>query len=260
MSHTEQQAEPYAVQFEDVSLSFGDTVVHQELSFSITPGESVTFLGPSGTGKTVVLKLIVGLLTPTRGDVSVFGREIARLEEEELQKVRAEVGVLFQGAALFDSLSVYENVAYSLRVRGGSDEEEIRHTVIEKLRLVNLEEKHPLFPAELSGGQKKRVGLARALASEPKIMLFDEPTTGLDPTSVRMIDELMIRLNEELQITTISITHDIASARRVSSRWILLAKGRVQADGRVAELEGNNSAIQRFVTGNWNEEKITHEK
>lgn len=246
--------ESEAVAFDEVSIGFNGNPVHEHINFSVETGDSVTLLGPSGTGKTVILKLIVGLLKPLGGKVQVFNQNISSLDEEELQQIRARVGFLFQGAALFDSLSVYENVAYPLRERGEKDEQRIEGLVIEKLKLVGLDSKRSQYPAELSGGQKKRIGLARALASEPQLMLFDEPTTGLDPTSARNIDSLIIRLNEEHGMTTISVTHDIESARKISKRWILFADGEKKADGLARELEANDPAVRDFVTGNWRAE------
>lgn len=239
------------VEFSHVRIAFGELVVHKDVSFSVERGESLTILGPSGTGKTVLLKLLVGLLHPTSGSVSVFGDRVQEMDSDQLVELRRRVGMLFQGGALFDSLSVYENIAYSLRERDTYSEEEIDEIVFEKLRLVRLEEASNKYPPELSGGQKKRIGLARALASSPEIMLFDEPTTGLDPTSVRRIDELIVELREEFGMTCISVTHDIESARRISDRWLLLADGKVAAHGPVSVLLEENKNVIDFVEGRW---------
>ena len=244
------------ISFKNISVSFGKTTVHKDISFSINKGETVTILGPSGTGKTVLLKLIIGLLMPTSGEIIVEGKNTKKIDESELLKLRENVGMLFQGAALFDSLNVFENIAYSLReknsrVKGTYSKEDIEKIVNERLSVVGLQNFITRYPAELSGGQKKRIGLARALASSPKVVLFDEPTTGLDPTSVRMIDELIINLREEYGITSIVVTHDIESARRISTRWILLAEGVVKADGIPNELLENNDFVQKFIAGMW---------
>lgn len=243
------------VSIEELKVSFGSNDIHNNINLKIFRGDSLVLLGPSGTGKTVLLKTIVGLIKPTSGKVVVFGQDTSTANEYELSKIRQRVGMLFQGAALFDSLSVYENVAYSLRARGTNSEEEISEIVNEKLNLVGLIQKINSYPSELSGGQRKRVGLARALASEPELILFDEPTTGLDPTSIRRIDNLIVRLNEELGITTLSITHDIDSASRIAKRWVLLSNGEVQADGAPQELVHTAPLVTQFISGEWQGEQ-----
>ncbi|MCB0338296.1 MAG: ATP-binding cassette domain-containing protein [Bdellovibrionales bacterium] len=243
--------QPPLVQFNKVSVRFGAFEVHKEISFDIYEGQVVTLLGPSGAGKTVILKLMIGLLQPNSGTIHVCGKRIDNLLEEDLREVRMEIGMLFQGAALFDSMNVYENISYALRERGQLSVAEMKDIVAEKLRLINLPGIENKYPHELSGGQKKRVGLARALASSPKIILFDEPTTGLDPTSVRVIDDLIIRLKRDFQITSIVVTHDIESARRISDRWMLVSEGKILADGPKSELENSNNDVKDFITGNW---------
>ncbi|RMD83716.1 MAG: ATP-binding cassette domain-containing protein [Candidatus Dadabacteria bacterium] len=238
--------------FRNVAMSFNGLQVHRDISFQICESEIVTILGPSGTGKTVLLKLMMGLLFPTGGDIEVFGVHLSSCTEKDLQTIRSKIGMLFQGAALFDSLSVYENIAYPLRERGGFSEKEIREVVKRNLSLVDLPGIEGKYPPELSGGMKKRVGLARALAVSPKIVLFDEPTTGLDPTSVRLIDDLILKLKEELDITCVLVTHDIESSKRVSDRWILVHNGCVLADGPVRHLLEHNSHVKNFVEGRWN--------
>jgi len=242
------------IKFSNVSVSFGSTVVHQDLSFAISKGEVVTFLGPSGAGKTIILKLRIGLLTPQSGTIEVMGQRINELEEDELRSVRADIGMLFQGAALFDSLSVFENIAYGLRERGQNDETHLRNVVQEALQIVALPGIEEKFPPQLSGGQKKRIGLARALATSPKIMLFDEPTTGLDPTSTRMIDDLILKLKNEHGITSLAVTHDIPSAKRFSDRWILINEGKVAADGPVGQVATGNEMVSSFISGQWRED------
>lgn len=241
------------VSFENIAMQFGKNVVHRDINLAVNPGEIITIMGPSGTGKTLLLKMIIGLLRPTSGNVFVFGKSVRDCEQEDLDSIRAQIGMLFQGAALFDSLSVYENIAYSLRERFHLGETAIAEIVKEKLAMVNLSGIEEKVPAQLSGGQKKRIGLARALASSPRVMLFDEPTTGLDPTSVRLIDDLILSLKNDLNITSIVVTHDIESAKRVSDRWVLINNGRVVADGKPDYLLANNQQVKNFATGNWNE-------
>lgn len=237
------------ISLEHVGMQFGPTVVHRDISFTAGPGETVTILGPSGAGKTVIFRLVIGLLFATSGTVKVFNLDLKKASEEELVELRRKVGILFQGAALFDSMTVYENIAYGLRERGEKSESKIEKIVKERLELVDLPEVIQKYPPQLSGGQKKRVGLARALASSPEVMLFDEPTTGLDPTAVRLIDDLIIRLRSELKITSLVITHDIASAQRISTRWILIRNGYKIADGEPSALAHDNEDVEKFITG-----------
>ncbi len=237
-----------------VAVRFGKLEVHKDLTFAVLPGEVVTILGPSGAGKTIILKLIMGLITPHSGQVVVMGQDVAKIESDKLPGFRREIGMLFQGAALFDSLTVEENVGYALREEHEKSEKEIQQTVKERLEWVGLAHIMSKYPGELSGGQKKRVGLARALASNPKIMLFDEPTTGLDPTSTRRIDDLIVRLKNELNITSVVVTHDIQSAHRISDRWVLINGGVVEAAGPVEELVSQSESVIKFITGRWEED------
>ncbi|NMC64465.1 MAG: ATP-binding cassette domain-containing protein, partial [SAR324 cluster bacterium] len=193
-------------------------------------------------------------LHPCGGEIKVHGTRINDLSELEFGSIRKEIGMLFQGAALFDSLSVKENIAYSLRERGERDENKISDIVQEKLSIVGLPGIESKYPPQLSGGQKKRVGLARALASSPRVVLFDEPTTGLDPTAIRLIDELILKLKNDFSITSIVVTHDIESARRVSDRWLLLNDGAIVADGPVGELSINDPLVRDFIKGNWRDD------
>jgi phospholipid/cholesterol/gamma-HCH transport system ATP-binding protein len=236
------------IEFRGVGLKFGSTIIHRDLTFSVYPDESITILGPSGAGKTLLLKMIAGLVQPTTGDVLVFGRS-TRTSEDRLQILRRRIGMVFQGAALFDSLTVYENIAYSLRERNIKDEPKIAAVVREKLAIVGLSGTEEKLPGQLSGGQRKRIGLARALASSPEVMLYDEPTTGLDPTAVRRIDDLIVRLNREFHIVSISVTHDMESARRISKRWILIHNGTIAADGPADSVCATNDLVRDFVNG-----------
>ena len=239
------------IEFEEVGVRFGSLQVHRNLSFRIFPGENVTLLGPSGVGKTLILKMIAGLLRPSSGRVLVRGEDLSSLDEEQLCAVRAHIGMVFQGAALFDSLTVYENIAYPLRERGIKSEDQIRQVVAARLEVIGLPGIEAKFPSQLSGGQKKRVGLARALASSPEIVLFDEPTTGLDPTAIRLIDELIMKLQSQYGITSVSVTHDIQSAGRISQRWLLIHAGTVVADGPPKQIAAQNQDVIDFISGNW---------
>lgn len=240
--------------FDRVEVRFGATVVHKNLSFSLNAAEATTILGPSGAGKTIILKLIMGLLTPSAGSVTVLGRNVGELDERGLLDLRRDVGMLFQGAALFDSLSVFENVAYALRERGETDEKKLANLVRDRLAAVGLPGIEAKYPPQLSGGQKKRVGLARALATSPKVMLFDEPTTGLDPTSTRLIDELIVMLKREMGLSCIAVTHDIQSAVRFSDRWILIGDGTVLADERIQNGRPGDPLVTKFVQGEWGDD------
>jgi len=242
------------VELLDVHTSFGANHVHRVLNFSLQPGEVTTLLGPSGAGKTIILKLIMGLMWPQRGSVRIMGSDLNSMSEQELSALRVNIGMLFQGAALFDSLTVFENVAYGLRERGERDEAKIASIVESRLEMVGLPGINKKLPSQLSGGQKKRVGLARALASSPKIMLYDEPTTGLDPTSTRKIDDLIVKFAKESGITSLVVTHDIQSARRVSDRWMLLSKGVIAAAGRADHLAEESQLVADFVSGQWKDE------
>lgn len=247
------------IELKDVQMSFGQLVVHKNISFSVNKGESITILGPSGSGKTLILKMIIGLLTPSAGEVKICDQIIEKLDDDEKRDIRRKIGMLFQSAALFDSLSVYDNIAYSLHEFEEHSEKEINDIVNQQLDLIGLPGIGKKRPPELSGGQKKRVGLARALASSPEILLFDEPTTGLDPTTIRLIDDLIIRVNQEFGITCVSVTHDIESARRISNRWLLINKGTVVADGTVDEISNRDQNVKDFITGNWKAE-MNYEK
>jgi phospholipid/cholesterol/gamma-HCH transport system ATP-binding protein len=230
--------------------SFDGNQVLQGLDLTIEAGEILTILGGSGTGKSVLLKLIIGLLKPDAGQVLVEGEDIVPLPEEELLQVRRKVGMLFQGAALFDSLSVKENVAFPLREHTRMTEGGIRDRVREVLALVGMAGVEEKLPSELSGGMRKRVGLARAIALTPRIVLYDEPTTGLDPRNVDKINELITDLRAKLHVTSVVVTHDIQSALRISDRVALLSEGTVVETGTPAEIqEAKHQAVQEFLAG-----------
>jgi phospholipid/cholesterol/gamma-HCH transport system ATP-binding protein len=219
-------------------------------SLEVEEGETVVIIGYSGSGKSVAIKHIVGLLEPDEGTVFVDGLEVPALSRRQLYQLRERIGYVFQFAALFDSMTIGDNVAMGLRKQGQLNAEGIRERVAEALELVDLPSVEDRFPAELSGGMRKRVGLARAIALRPKYLLYDEPTTGLDPVTSAVIDELMIRMREKLGVTSIVITHDMRSAYRVGSRIAMLYQGKVRQVGTVDEIRNSDDAIVRqFVEG-----------
>ena len=235
----------------DLRKRFDGTEVLRGVSFAVDRGDTLVVMGGSGSGKTVLLRHVAGLMQPTSGQVRVFGRNIEGLSEEELLPIRRRMGYVFQGAALFDSLTVHENVAYPLREHTRLGERAIRERVVHVLGLVALDEAVlPLLPSELSGGMRKRVGIARALVGEPKILLFDEPTAGLDPTNARLVGELLVDLRGGACDTAIVVTHDLDLARTVADRVAVLIAGRFAALGpRDVVLETNDPAVQAFLAG-----------
>ena len=231
--------------------SFDTVEVLRGVSFTLSKGETLVIMGGSGSGKTVMLRLVAGLIRPDAGTIHVFGRSIEHLSEEELLPIRRRLGYVFQAAALFDSLSVRENVAYPLREHTRLDDREIEVRVVRNLRLVGLgPEVLPLLPAELSGGMKKRVGIARALSVEPEMLLFDEPTAGLDPTNSKLVAELIEELHGGVCDTAIVVTHDLELAKTVADRVAVLIDGRFAALGPVAAvLASDHPAVQAFLAG-----------
>ena len=216
-----------AVELIGVSKRFGRRVVYEGLDLAVTRGETMTVLGPSGSGKSVLLRLVIGLHKTDGGTVRVDGRSVVPLDERELREVRRKIGIVFQGGALFDSLSVGENVAYGLREHLRMSERDLAARVAECLDAVGLAGVERMRPAALSGGMRKRVALARALATRPELILYDEPTTGLDPTNARRINELIVSTKERFGVTSIVITHDMASALVVSDRLALVKDHRI---------------------------------
>jgi phospholipid/cholesterol/gamma-HCH transport system ATP-binding protein len=215
------------IRFEAVHKAFGDHVVFDGLSLSIKKGESLAIVGGSGTGKSVLLRTLIGLTEIDRGSVRFDGQELSGLDEAGFLKVRKRISMLFQGGALFDSLTVGENIAYPLRTQLELSEEEIDRRVADKLQLVGLPGIEAEVPAALSGGMKKRVAMARAIAAEPEVLLFDEPTAGLDPINTRRVDDLIRSIQGELGITTLVVTHDMPSAYLVADRIAMLAERRI---------------------------------
>lgn len=238
------------IRINNLHKSFVGNKVLRGVNLEIKEGETITIIGGSGCGKSVLLKHIVGLLKPEVGEIEIDGQEITRLGMEELAEVQKKFGMLFQGAALFDSLTVGENISFGLRMLTDLDEKEIKRRVSEKLPLVGLEGIEQLMPAELSGGMKKRVALARAIAMNPKYILYDEPSTGIDPIMADVINNLILDLQKKLKITSIVVTHDMVSAYKVSDRIAMLYQGRIEEIGTPEEIkETKNSVVRQFITG-----------
>ena len=234
----------------DVHRAFGRNQVLRGLDLEVLDGETLSIIGFSGAGKSVVLKHMVGLIRPDSGDVFVDAQNVNELDVRELNALRRDIGYVFQFAALFDSMSIADNVAMGLRRIPGMYHEEIMSRVRECLALVELEGIEDRYPSELSGGMVKRAGLARAIATKPKYLLYDEPTTGLDPVTVTVIDRLIVRMKEELGVTGIVVTHDIASAYRISDRIAMLYDGRIRTCGTVDEIkESDDLLLRSFIEG-----------
>jgi phospholipid/cholesterol/gamma-HCH transport system ATP-binding protein len=238
------------IQLIDVHKAFGPKRVLEGFTLEVREGETMVIIGYSGTGKSVAIKHIVGLLEPDAGEVWVDGREVPRLARRDLYDLRASIGYVFQFAALFDSFTIGDNVAMGLRKQGRLNPGEIDDRVHEALDLVDLPDVADRYPAELSGGMRKRVGIARAIALRPKYILYDEPTTGLDPVTSAVIDQLMVRMREKLGVTSVVITHDMRSAYTVGSRIAMLYEGRVRQVGTVEEIQRTSDPIVRqFIEG-----------
>ena len=245
-------AEPrVVVEVDHVSLAF-DTPVLEDVSFSVYDGETVAIVGESGTGKSTILKLILRLLVPDRGQVRIDGEDITSLTFDQALEVRQKMGMVFQGAALFDSMTVFENVAYPVREHTQMGEDEIEARVREKLEFVDLDPDQVMeqFPAELSGGMRKRVGIARGMANNPEIMLYDEPTSGLDPLTTATITKLILKLQHELNVTSVVVSHDIRSVFRMASKVALLYDHRITFFGTPEEMTGTDDRyINDFLGG-----------
>jgi len=238
------------IEARQLKKSFGPQRVLDGVDLRVEKGESVVIIGRSGGGKSILLKHLIGLLRPDEGDVIIDGESIAGMNERQLLKVRRKFGMLFQGAALFDSLTVAENVAFVLQREGQLTEPEISQKVDQALDRVDLGGTQDKKPAELSGGMRKRVGLARAIVYEPEIVLFDEPTTGLDPIVADSIDQLIVRVREQLDVTTVAVTHDMRSARRIGQRILMLYHGRIHFAGTPDEVfQSKDPLVYRFVNG-----------
>jgi phospholipid/cholesterol/gamma-HCH transport system ATP-binding protein len=241
---------PMAVEFQEVRKSLGGRVILDGVTFSVLRGETLCIIGGSGTGKSVTLKHIVGLLKPDRGHVLIDGVDISRPHNGELDQARRKIGFLFQGAALLNSLSVFENVALPLREHERLSEEEVRKRVMEKLELVGLADAASKMPGILSGGMKKRVGLARAIIRSPEIILYDEPTAGLDPVTASSINLLILDMQEKLNVTSIVVTHDMSSVFRIADRIAMLYQGKILKIGTPEEFKQDDHPVTKaFIYG-----------
>ena len=227
------------IQVQDVWKAFDDNEVLKGISLRVHDGSSDVILGRSGIGKSVLLKSIVGLLTPERGSITVMDEEVIGMKNRDLNRLRKQIGYVFQYAALYDSLTVRENLEFPLRKHTDADEEEISDRVFEPLKLVGLEDAIDKMPSELSGGMKKRIGLARAIIKRPRIVLYDEPTAGLDPITAREISDLILSLEEQFGITSITVTHDLECARIIANRIYILDDGLFQHQGSYDELKAS---------------------
>lgn len=239
-----------SIVLEGIRKAFGAKVVLDGIDLTVRDGETIAVIGGSGVGKSVLLKTIVRLLAPDAGRVEVDGEDVGSLEKEALYALRRRVGYVFQFAALFDSMTVFDNVAMGLRREGTMNRDAVQKRVSESLRLVEMSGYNDRLPAQLSGGQRKRVGLARAIATRPKYLLYDEPTSGLDPVTTSVINDLITRMATELGVTSVVVTHDMQSAYRVANRIAMMHAGRIRFDGSPAEIRKSEDPIVRgFVEG-----------
>jgi len=238
------------IEIKNLSKSFHNHEVLNQLNLNIQTGETMVVIGRSGVGKTVLLKNIIGLLKPDSGEVLIDGQDITKLEGKELDKIRLKFGMLFQGSALFDSLTVRENVGFSLKEHTRQTDKQIDQQVKEALDLVGLTGIESLMPAELSGGMKKRVGFARAICIRPDIILYDEPTTGVDPIMADATNELIMKLHDRLKITAIAVTHDMTSAYKIADRIAMLYNGKIIAIGTPQQIKKTTDpVVHQFITG-----------
>ncbi|HEU5124713.1 MAG TPA: ABC transporter ATP-binding protein [Verrucomicrobiae bacterium] len=238
------------IEARDLKLSFGPNVILDGVNLKIEKGESVVIIGRSGGGKSVLLKNLIGLLKPDSGEVEIDGEPISAMDERQLLRVRKKFGMLFQSAALFDSMTVAENISFPLRRNQNLSEREIAEKVAEALQMVDLPGTESKKPSELSGGMRKRVGLARAIIYQPEIVLYDEPTTGLDPIMSDSIDQLIMRVRDRLKVTSVVVTHDMRSARRVGNRILMLHEKKIYAAGTPDEIfNSKDPVIRRFIDG-----------
>jgi phospholipid/cholesterol/gamma-HCH transport system ATP-binding protein len=245
------------IELKNVSKSFGWLTVLKGVSLSINAGDSIVIIGGSGTGKSVLLKHIVGLLKPDHGEVWFDGKRVDELDDRTLMEVRQRIGFLFQMGALFDSLNVRDNIAFPLREHTRKSDDEVVKIVADKLRMVGLTGIEAKMPAELSGGMKKRVALARAIALDPEVILYDEPTTGLDPVRSDVINQLIIKLGRELKVTSITVTHDMQSAFKIGNRIVMLNEGKIVIDGTPEEIQASdNPVVKQFILGEASEKEL----
>ena len=238
------------IEVKHLTKSFGPNVILDDVSFRVETGESLVIIGRSGGGKSVLLKHLIGLLSPDSGEVTIDGEQICGLTERQLIRVRSKFGMLFQGAALFDSMTVAENVGFALRRQKKYSDAEIAKKVADALEMVELSGTEEKRPSELSGGMRKRVGLARAIIYEPQIVLYDEPTTGLDPVVSDSIDQLILRVRDRLKVTTVVVTHDMRSTRRLGQRILMLYNKKIYVTGTPEEIfSSTDPVVYRFVNG-----------
>ncbi len=238
------------IELRDLYKSFNGKKVIDGINVKVKKGEILAIIGPSGCGKSTVLRLIIGLFPPTSGDIFVNGKNIVNADKEEMINIRKNIGMVFQSSALFDSLTVGENVAFGLREHSSFTESRIREIVAEKLGMVGLGTSQNLMPSELSGGMQKRVSLARALATDPAIILYDEPTTGLDPVTSTAIEDLILDLHGKLKTSAIVVTHQLSTVYRIADRIIMLHNGKVTEAGTPDETKrSTDPTIKNFITG-----------
>ncbi len=239
------------IKVKGIKKAFDENVVYRGLDLSIDRGETITIIGGSGSGKSVLLKMLIGIIKPDEGEILIDGVNIAPLPDDELVKIRKRIGMLFQGSALFDSINVGENVGYGLKRHTDLDEAKIEKKIEKCLEMVGLPKIERMMPADLSGGMKKRVALARAIAYDPEIILYDEPTTGLDPTNAKRINNLICEMQKLLNVTSIVVTHDMKSAFEVSDRMAMLYKGKIAAVGTISEIrKSKEPLVTDFIQGN----------
>lgn len=240
----------------NLSLKFGTRYVLQDINFEVEKGSSVVIIGPSGCGKTVLIKTILGIFKPTKGDIFVFGQNIRKLDEEGLKKIREKIGMVFQNSALFDSLTVWENVGFYYLYHTEKNKQEIKKMAIEIMKKLGLDEEvADMMPEQLSGGMKKRVSIARALISKPEIIFYDEPTTGIDPITSENLTELMKKIHFDFNTTDITVTHDVKLAGKIGERLILIDNGKMVETGTYQELreKSNHPLIRSYVEGGKND-------
>lgn len=238
------------IELKNIHKSFEGKYVLRGTDLEVKKGESLVVIGGSGSGKSVLIKHIIGLLWPDQGTVKIDSMDISTLDEDGLSEIRKKFGMLFQAAALFDSMKVWENVGFGLKRHTDMKDVEIKEIAVQKLKMVGLVNVEDLMPSELSGGMRKRVGLARAIALEPDILLYDEPTTGLDPIMAAAIDELIIEMKEKLDITSVTITHDMKSAYKIADTIAMLYNGVIIETGSPDEIENSsNEIVRQFVEG-----------
>lgn len=241
---------PPIIEFKHVSKAFGSNRILEDANLALSKGETLTIIGGSGKGKTVFLKLLLGVIRPDSGQVLFQGQNVGAMGERELSKIRSRIGMLFQGAALFDSLSVKENVAYPIRLHSRFSEGEIARIVAERLAMVGLPGIERMMPSDLSGGMRKRVGLARAIATDPDVILYDEPTTGLDPANTRRICRLIREMQAKLGVTSVVVTHDMAAAFEVTDRIAMIHHHQFGFVGTKEEaLASHDPLVQNFIKG-----------